>query len=192
VHARKIITLALALSIAPPVVSFADAGVAAPKGTSPKSERKVKRLTLVGIENGVRFVAQSQPKEIKVDKPVPWKKARSSTGDRPELEFSSAEGRTMSFELTFDTSDTNQDVHDAYVAKLLSLAMVMDPATSAPEEKKRPPRVKVLGIGSITFEGVIESIAVRYTTFTGEGVPVRATCTVKIKEASRASFRRGS
>jgi hypothetical protein len=192
VHARKIITLALALSIAPPVVSFADAAVALPtKAAAPKTERRAKRLTLVGIENGVRFVAQTQPKEIKVDKLVPWKKARSSTGDRPELEFTSAEGRTMSFELTFDTSDTNQDVHEVWVAKLLSLAMVMATDASASEEKKRPPRVKVLGIGSIAFEGVIESIAVRYTTFTGDGVPVRATCTVKLEEASRASFRRG-
>jgi hypothetical protein len=161
------------------------------KAAAPKTERRAKRLTLVGIENGVRFVAQTQPKEIKVDKLVPWKKARSSTGDRPELEFTSAEGRTMSFELTFDTSDTNQDVHEVWVAKLLSLAMVMATDASASEEKKRPPRVKVLGIGSIAFEGVIESIAVRYTTFTGDGVPVRATCTVKLEEASRASFRRG-
>ena len=188
-HARRIFTLALALSIAP---SFAEAAVAPPKGVSRKSfEKKPKKLTLVGIENGVRFVAQTQPKEIKVDKPVPWKKAASSVSDRPSLEFTSAEGRTMTFELSFDTSDTNADVHDAYVAKLLSLAMVIDPSSSAPEEKKRPPRVQVLGIGAITFEGVIESISVRYTSFTGEGIPVRATCTVKIKEASRASFKRG-
>lgn len=92
-HARQIITLALALSIAPPVVSFADAAVAGPtKSAAPKTRERAKRLTLVGIENGVRFVAQSQPKEI----------------------------------------------------------------------------------------------------ITGEGIPVRATCTVKIKEASRASFKRGT
>jgi hypothetical protein len=116
------------------------------------------RLTLVGIENGVTFTAQSNPDEIRVDKAVPWTKASTATGDQPELQFHSGEGRTMTFELLVDTSEAGTDVHAVYVAKLLSLAMAMDP--DGPEDKKRPPRVRLSGMGALKFEGVVESIAV--------------------------------
>jgi hypothetical protein len=42
------------------------------------------------------------PKEIPVDQAVPWQPHRNSEGDRPELEFTSADGRCLSFELFFD------------------------------------------------------------------------------------------
>jgi len=34
-----------------------------------------------------------------------------------------------------------------------------------------------------TFKCVIESLSVKYTMFSDQGVPLRATCTVKLKEA---------
>ena len=43
------------------------------------------------------------PKELSVDKSVPWQKHKSAEGDQPELEFTSADGRSMSLELMFDT-----------------------------------------------------------------------------------------
>jgi hypothetical protein len=89
---------------------------------------------------------------------VPWTKAATATGDQPELQFHSGDGRTMTFELLVDTSEASADVHEVSVAKLLSLAMVMDPNGSA--DKKRPPRVRLLGMGALKFEGVVESIAV--------------------------------
>ena len=54
------------------------------------------------------------------------------------------------------------------------------------------PRVKVVWAGGLPpFEGVIESVGTKYTMFSDKGFPVRATCNVKIKEASRASFKKG-
>ena len=136
--------------------------------------------------------AQYNPKEIGVDKSVPWQKAATSTGDQPEMQFTAAEGRSMSFELFFDTYETGGNVHSDYVAKLLDLAMVMKP-DSKKEEEKRPPRVRVKwGNAALpTFDGVIESVSTKYTMFLPNGTPVRATCSVKIKEASRASFKKG-
>lgn len=148
------------------------------------------KLTIIGLDNGVTVTAQYNPKELGVDKSVPWQKAPTSTGDQPELTFTSAEGRSMSLELFFDTYEKGTDVHGAHVAALLQLAMVMDPNGS--EDKKRPTRVKVVWGGLPAFEGVIESIGTKYTMFLPSGTPVRATCSVKIKEASRASFKKGS
>jgi hypothetical protein len=146
-------------------------------------------FTLVGLDSGATFVAQFNPKEIAIDKSVPWTQAPTSSGDRPELQFRQALGRTMSFTLEFDTSADGTDVHSAYVTRLVALAMVMDSSASAPEDKRRPMRVKVVdGAGAIAFEGVIESIETRYTMFLPDGTPVQATCAVKLKEASRATF----
>jgi Contractile injection system tube protein len=204
--ARKQLTLIAAIlatvGIGIPVASYAESSVAAaqvvtvaplaiakPPGKPAPDPLGSAKLTITSLEGTDKLVAQYNPKEVKVDKTVLWSKTKTSTGDRPELEFTSAEGRTMSFELFFDTYEAGTDVEGLYVSKLLALAMVMD--TNGAEDKKRPPRVKVQwGTGDLHFDGVIESVSVKYTMFLPAGTPVRATCTVKLKEASRASFKR--
>lgn len=47
------------------------------------------------------------------------------------------------------------------------------------------------GGGLPAFEGVIESIGTKYTMFLSNGTPVRATVSLKVKEASRLSFKKG-
>lgn len=159
-------------------------------GTS-KRKATAAKLTIIGLDQGGTIQAQYNPKEISVDKSVPWQKAPSSMSDQPALTFTSAEGRTMSFELMFDTSKQGTDVHATHVAGLLALAMVMD--ANGPEDKRRPTRVKISwGTSLPTFEGVIESIGTKYTMFLADGTPVRATCSVTVREASRASFKRPS
>jgi hypothetical protein len=152
------------------------------------------KLTIFGLDKpgpgSPAVTAQYNPKELGVDKSVPWQKAPTSTGDQPELQFTSAEGRSMSFELFFDGYEKGENVHKKYVEPLLELAMVMKP--EGKEEEKRPTRVRITwGGGLPDFEGVIESIGTKYTMFLPDGVPVRATCSVKVKEASRASFKKG-
>ncbi len=179
----KIAVIVGAIGMSVPVApSFAEPPAAA-------SRVAEKKLTITGLENGVVFTAQFNPKEISIEKSVPWRKSSTSRSDAPEVELSSPEGRTMTFELAFDTFDAKTDVHAAYLAKLVALTSVMDP--NGPEDKRRPTRVKVQwGQAPVSFDGVIESTAIRYTTFLPDGTPLRATCTVKIKEASRASFRK--
>jgi hypothetical protein len=156
---------------------------AALSGTSPA------KFTLVGLDNGTTFSAQHNPKEIAIDKPVAWTQSPTSSSDQPELQFRRAQGRTMSFDLEFDTSADGADVHSAFVSRLVALAMVMDSSAGAPVDKRRPTRVKVTaGAGAIEFAGVIESVETQYTMLLADGTPVRATCAVKIKEASRATF----
>ena len=157
------------------------------------------KLTIIALDTPAPpgkkdLTAQYNPKELGVDKSVPWQKAPTSTGDQPEMQFTSAEGRSMSFELFFDTYEAGGNVHSDYVGPLLSLAMVMDPSPTAPEEKRRPPRVRILwGNGALPqFDGVVASVGTKYTMFLPDGTPVRATCSVKITEASSASFKKGA
>lgn len=156
---------------------------------SKRSRAAMAKLTIINLDQGGAFEAQLNPREIGVEKTVPWQKAPTSAGDQPEMTFTAAEGRTMSFELSFDTSKQGTDVHAAHVAGLQALTMIMNPA--GPEDKRRPPRVKIVwGNGVHTFEGVIEWLGIQYTMFLPSGTPVRATCAVRVKEASRASLKK--
>lgn len=157
------------------------------------------KLTIVGLDVGdpqtaaafISVEAQYNPKEIGISKTVPWQKAPTSTGDQPELTFTSGESRTMSFELFFDTYEQGTDVHALYVTKLQQLALIMD--ADGEEIRKRPPLVRVLwGTGLPAFYGVIESVDTKYTMFLPSGVAVRAMCSIRLKEANRASFRKNA
>ena len=158
---------------------------------------KPTKLSIIALESMVGAKSQSieaqyNPKEMSVDKSVPWAKHKDSKSDHPHLEFSGADGRSMGFELMFDTYEDDSNVQNK-VEILQRMAMVRNPATSAAEDEKRPSRVKVVWAGGLPpFEGVIESVGTKYTMFSDKGFPVRATCTVKIKEASRASFKKGT
>ena len=46
--------------------------------------------------------AQYNPKELQIDKSVPWQKHNKANANGLQLEFTGAEGRTMSVDLLFD------------------------------------------------------------------------------------------
>ena len=148
------------------------------------------KLSIYSVE-GTRIVvtAMYNPKELQVDKFVPWTKQPQSKSDRPSLEFSSAEGRVMSFELLFDGYETGTNVNTAFVDNLMKLALIQD--ANGPADKKRPPKVGVKwGEGRLPeFQGVIESISTKYTMFLPDGTPVRASCRVSIREAGNLAVK---
>jgi hypothetical protein len=136
-------------------------------------------------DTGLRVDAQYNPKELQIDKSVPWQKnpqSNKSPQKGIQLEFTGAEGRTMSLELLFDGVEKKQSV-DKYIKDLNTMTTVLD-ASSSDENKRRPHRCIVTWGSTIpSFRCVIESLSVKYTMFSDEGVPLRATCTVKLKEA---------
>jgi hypothetical protein len=152
-------------------------------------------------EPGITVKAQYNPKELQVDQAVPWKKPDSAnkTGSQAEgssgsadggiaLEFTGAEGRSMSVEMLFDGYEPGNgravDVA-GQVAILEKLAAVRDPKSK--EEKMRRPHHCVISWGDRglpKFQCVIESLSTKYSMFSSDGQPLRATCTVKLKEAT--------
>lgn len=158
------------------------------------------KLTIGSLDNGGLTVkAQYNPKELQVDQSVPWKKPDSAnkTGSQGgagagdggiAVEFTGAEGRTMSVELLFDgyEPDGGRSVDvAAQVAMLETMAAVIDPKSK--DEKKRRPHHCVISWGDRglpKFQCVIESLSTKYSMFSSEGQPLRATCTVKLKEAT--------
>lgn len=136
------------------------------------------------------------PKDLQVDKSVPWSKHSYSNknGDTASndpgnlhLEFTGAEGRSMTIDLMFDGYEQNQSVAGK-VGQLELLTNVMEPK-SPKEDRRRPPLCLVAwgDQGLPTFKCVIESMSTKYTMFGPDGTPLRATVTLKLKEADTLS-----
>jgi phage protein U len=67
------------------------------------------------------------------------------------------------------------------------MASVLD-STSSKEDQRRPHLcVATWGTTIKGFKCVIESLSTKYTMFSAAGAPLRATCTVKLKEADVVS-----
>src|SRR5664279_1799962 len=80
--------------------------------------------------------AQYNPKELQIDKSVPWQKHNKANANGLQLEFTGAEGRTMSIDLLFDGYEENASIQDS-VAVLEKLATVREP-NSSEDDMRRP------------------------------------------------------
>jgi hypothetical protein len=153
------------------------------------------KVSLVNVdvsESTDVIVAQYNPKEVSIDKAVTWSPAQHAKGNAPALEFTAGTGRSLSIELTFDGFEDGTDVHKTYVDPLVSLTLVKNPDGSKDDDKRPPKVMLVWGEKKLPkFVGVIESVNTKYTMFKADGTPVRATCTVKMKEADAVSFKKG-
>jgi hypothetical protein len=166
-----------------------------------KFEKAKEKISLRSLDDGTLVVAQYNPKELQVDKTVPWSKVNQSNQSNERgihLEFTGAEGRSLTIELLFDgyedggrtTNKSNESVSEL-VTKLERLASVWKPE-SEKEDERRPHRcVAAWGAALTDFRCVIESLSTKYTMFSSEGAPLRATCTVKLKEADVVSMAKG-
>ena len=95
----------------------------------------------------------------------------------------------MQLELLFDGFELGLSVEPDLVT-LEQLATVRNPQSR--EEDERRPHHCLVGWGAQRGEVrpfccVIESLATKYTMWSTDGVPLRATCTLELKEAERLS-----
>lgn len=151
---------------------------------------KIGVITIASLDTGIQVDAQYNPKELEIKKSVPWQKnpqSNKSPEKGIQLEFTGAEGRTMSVELLFDGYEQKQSVAGK-VTILNTMASPLDPG-STDENKRRPHRCVVTwGEAVPGFRCVIDSLSTKYTMFSDQGVPLRATCTVSLKEADVVSM----
>jgi hypothetical protein len=157
-------------------------------------EAAKEKLTIGSVDDtSVQVEAQYNPKELVVDKKIPWTKANQANKTNDEgihLEFGGAEGRTMTVEMLFDGYEKNESVAPK-IKVLEDLASVIT-AAGDKEDERRPHRCTISWgkKGLPRFDCVIENINTKYTMFSSDGVPLRATCTVKLKEAHAVSAKK--
>lgn len=151
------------------------------------NQTQVTKLTIVAKDDpGHQIVAQYNPKELTANKKVPWTRVKSDKSDSPAQEFSNAEPETLQFELLFDGFEQKLDVYSTYVSGLKAMCQVPKGKSGA---DKHPPRVMVIWGEKdfLQFEGVITSMATKYTMFLPDGTPVRATVTISVTASKKAT-----
>ncbi len=97
----------------------------------------------------------------------------------PPLQYVRGGSEKLTLDLILDTSHSLKDVRKEYVNGLRGLM-------SVEKELHAPPIVKLVWDQDV-FTGVMESLTVTYTLFSPKGVPLRAKCTVGLKEFSTVS-----
>jgi hypothetical protein len=148
------------------------------------------KIKIASLDDGTSIEAQYNPKQLQMTKTVPWQKvnqANQANGQGIHLEFTGAEGREVTVELLFDGFEQQNSIA-GQVQQLETLSSVRDP-TSTAEDMRRPHRCVATWGGTLpSFRCVIESLSTTYTMFGDDGTPLRATCTVTLKEADVISM----
>src|SRR4051812_44638381 len=114
-------------------------------------EQAKDKLTIGSLDDSsLQVRAQYNPKELQVDQNVPWKKPEAATkvgnqktgsskGSPLEVEFTGAEGRSMTVEMLFDGYEPKGRRVDVKceVDKLTKMATVIE-AEVRDEQRRRP------------------------------------------------------
>ena len=142
---------------------------------------------------GGQFAVQYNPKEFKVDKAVSWKEHDDQGQTNAGLEFQKGAPLVVSMDMYFDTTnESNSDVREKWVNKLVYLTNAsVEESSEGSAKKKRPPKVKFTW-GSFTMTCVVESVNATYIMFSASGTPIRARVSVKMKEWMPTDVANGS
>lgn len=123
--------------------------------------------------------ASFNPKELQYDRSVPW-----SPHPKAELEYGGTQGRSLSVELLFDGFELNKSVAPQ-VDLLEKLARPVIEGSKHADENRPHYCLALWGSAGLPrLLCVIESVSTKYTLFSAMGMPLRATCVVKLKEAT--------
>lgn len=143
------------------------------------------KLTIISNEIGLSIAAGYNPKELSFDKDAGWTEDSKGYGtNAPAMQFTNGKGIKMTLELYFDLYEDKGDVRPT-IQSLLSLVLIN-------KALRRPPLVTIKWGGNAVVPGgdfncVVNTVNTKYTMFTNEGVPCRATATVTVTEAENIS-----
>ena len=146
----------------------------------------LKKLRIKNQDNDSNsFDVLFNPTELALEEGSAWKE-QPKPRHKAELQYSGWQLKSISLELFFDTYETKTDVRiiTGEFAKLLI------PTINDGKNGKRPSKVKLVWgpadpnatSGITNVEWVLEKLSQKFTLFTGDGMPVRATLNVTFKE----------
>lgn len=179
-----------------------------PSKSSDSNRPKIARLTIGSLDDSkLTVVAQYNPREIETARTIPWQKhnsdntpeaRRKKPAPGSDVEYTGGEGRSISLELLFDGYEGEKSV----LKQLLDLDQMATPREAGSDDSalRRPHQCVVVWgtYAELDDKGmrpseekamrpmrcVIDSLTVKYTMFSEQGVPLRATANVKLREAS--------
>jgi hypothetical protein len=124
---------------------------------------------------------QFNPKELQLTKAASWKREQAKgnkTASPPQ--FTGPQPSKLTLEMFFDASAKQDTSVVKTVEKLFTLTVPTE--TSLTSKKASPPWVIFRWGGLTGFLAYVSQVQAKYTLFTAEGVPIRATCQVTLEE----------
>jgi len=144
---------------------------------------QLQKAYILNNETQAQVSCLFNPTDYSFTKANTWTATPLTGADVPAPQFGGGGNLKMTFELFFDTYTGDEasmtDVR-TYTEKLLNL-MKIDPSTLNADtnaKKGRPPVCTFHWGNYWSFKGVIENITIKFTLFTSQGLPVRATASM--------------
>lgn len=144
------------------------------------------KLKIQNLDNQDKsFDVLFNPTQLSLDEGSSWKE-QAKPRHKTELQYNGWGLKSITMELFFDTYEAGTDVR-----KITGeFAKLLEPTIKDGGNGKRPPKVKLVWgpadpnptTGITNVEWVLEKLGQKFTLFTGEGMPVRATLNVTFKE----------
>jgi hypothetical protein len=155
------------------------------------------KLKLGSLDDpSLTVLAQYNPRELVVTQPISWTEHAPLASQKPDamyLDFTGMQPQTIQIELLFDGAENGGWTGDETtvvdsLTTLRKLASVREPYASN-EELRRPHFCAISwGPDIPRFEGVIDSLVVKYQMWDRDGNVLRASATVSMKQASRVGL----
>jgi Contractile injection system tube protein len=124
---------------------------------------------------------QFNPKEVTIAKVAKWE-SKPSTGAKKASppQFTGPEPGKLTLEMFFDATAN----HDGSVVEAVDKLFSCCVATAKTHANNKPvPPLVVFTWGKITsFPAYVTQVSAKYTLFSADGTPIRATCTVSLQE----------
>jgi len=123
------------------------------------------------------------PKELTFNKQNTWNQKASPKTDIPDCEFGGGGAESLKVQLFFDTYPEREDVRKKYTDKIYQLSLLDESFKDKKSGKSRPPTVRFQWGSNIGFDGVLTTVAQRFTLFLPDsGTPVRAVVDITITQ----------
>ncbi|HEY3806506.1 MAG TPA: hypothetical protein VGL61_28070 [Kofleriaceae bacterium] len=143
---------------------------------------------VIGTVDGelVEIAAQYNPKELALQAQATWNphngNGKKPSGGSQALSWSGTDPQTMTAELLFDGVEENVSIRPLIDA-LISLTEPREMKSSDAWNRRPPLCVAIWGSDPRQFRCIVQSVQTKITMFDPHGNPLRAVCTVTLKEA---------
>jgi hypothetical protein len=138
------------------------------------------KAVIINTETRDRIEVMYNPEEYKLDQGNDFAEVGIPGLDAPPVQYVRGKARSLSMELFFDAYELKtQDVR-AFTQRIVRL-LDKSPRTFAPP-------VLLFTMGQFSFQCVLLDVSQRFTMFTPDGTPVRATLTVRFQEFVRVEI----
>jgi LysM repeat protein len=135
-------------------------------------------------ENGARIDCMFNPARFSFSLANRWETDQVPGKAAPELRFAGGAGGAFDLDLVFDTTNdgTSVTTYTDKVVKLMQIDREL-PSYDAARNSGRPPWVKFRwGTHVHSFKAVVKDVAVSYTYFSSDGLPLRANVHVNFEQ----------